>query len=122
MRRTDGHQIAVRQPQRRRVHEVVSDVLDAAIEMGALPAGGVLRESVVAAAFEVSRAPVRRALAQLEHQNLVSPVTGGSYVIVGRASANLTLAEEHIRSVISPENRRAVQMRVWRDRIYPEIE
>ena len=122
MRRTEANQTAGERPPRHRINEIVSDVLGAAIELGALPSGGVLRNSVVAAAFEVSRAPIRRALARLERQGLVSPVTGGGYLIVGRAAGNEVLTEHRIRGTISPENRSAVRKRVWRDRIYGEIE
>ena len=107
MRRTEANQTAGERPPRHRINEIVSDVLGAAIELGALPSGGVLRDSVVAAAFEVSRAPIRRALARLERQGLVSPVTGGGYLIVGRAAGNEVLTEHRIRGTISPENRSA---------------
>ncbi len=48
---------------------------------GELRAGDRLSEVRLAARLEVSRTPLRLALAQLEHEGLLEPVTGGGFVV-----------------------------------------
>ncbi len=48
---------------------------------GELRAGDRLSEVRLAARLEVSRTPLRLALAQLEHEGLLEPVAGGGFVV-----------------------------------------
>jgi GntR family transcriptional regulator of vanillate catabolism len=48
---------------------------------GELRAGDRLSEVRLAGRLEVSRTPLRLALAQLEHEGLLEPVTGGGFVV-----------------------------------------
>jgi len=48
---------------------------------GEIPAGGRLVESAVAAAFGISRTPVREALHKLEREGLATPTIQGGYTV-----------------------------------------
>ena len=61
-------------------YEVVTDVLRRNIADGRLPEGTVLLEGPVAELFRLSRAPVQRALAQLEGEGLIHRFEGRGYL------------------------------------------
>ncbi|OLT16183.1 hypothetical protein BJF78_14970 [Pseudonocardia sp. CNS-139] len=61
--------------------ETVRQQLRLAILSGELPVGEAVRDSVVAARMEVSRAPVREALRALEQSGLVVKTPNKSYVV-----------------------------------------
>jgi DNA-binding GntR family transcriptional regulator len=63
--------IDARQPRFRTATEYVESTLKEAILSGALPGGTPLRQEDLAAAFSLSRMPIREALRQLEAQALV---------------------------------------------------
>jgi len=56
-----------------RLFEKVYRLLRERLESGAIPAGTVMRESVIAEELSISRAPVRRALERLQSDGLVAP-------------------------------------------------
>ena len=66
-----------------RLHQRVFDLLAAQIAGGVLAAGARLSETAVAAHFGTSRAPARRALADLERAGLLlrSPAPSHGYVV-----------------------------------------
>lgn len=61
-------------------YEVVTDALRRNIANGRLPEGTVLLEGPVAELFRLSRAPVQRALAQLEEEGLIHRFDGRGYL------------------------------------------
>ena len=67
-----------------RRYEVVADTLRHNIREGRLPRGTVLLEGPVAQMFQLSRAPIQRALQALEAENLVARFEGRGYLVGGR--------------------------------------
>ena len=64
-----------------RRYEIAEDVLRRNIVQGVLPRGLVLLEGPVADILQVSRAPVQRALQQLERDGLVHRFRGRGYLV-----------------------------------------
>jgi len=62
-----------------RLYERARDILRARIRDGQLPKDGLFLESHVAAEFGISRAPARRALAELADEGLLAPMSGRGY-------------------------------------------
>ena len=59
--------------------EVIKDALKAALERGAFPEGQVILERPIAEIFNTSRAPVRRALAELHEEGKLFKFEGRGY-------------------------------------------
>lgn len=70
-----------------RRYEVVADTLRRNIDAGRLPEGTVLLEGPLAQIFRLSRAPVQRALQELEGEGLVARFEGRGYLVVGSSVA-----------------------------------
>lgn len=69
---------------------------------GALPNGSVIKEGPLAAVFNVSRAPVRRALQLLEAEKIVRPAKGQGFV-VGAAPEAGALSASQLESIFHDE-------------------
>jgi DNA-binding GntR family transcriptional regulator len=87
-----------------RLYQRAFEILARQIEDGALSAGAPLHESRIAARLGVSRAPARRALAELERKGLVAKAAGRGYTVRGDArrepqSPSLAAAEAMPRLV-----------------------
>src|SRR5687767_6394704 len=67
---------------KKRLREQVAEILRAEIFEGRLEPGDILKDSVLASQFDISRSPVREALLQLEKEFLVrySPRVGWSVI------------------------------------------
>src|SRR3546814_20314091 len=78
-----------------RLYQRAFAILARQIREGTIPAGTRLQESSVAQQFGISRAPARRALAELEQAGLVEKPKGRGYLVlavaVGKASPASTL-------------------------------
>jgi DNA-binding GntR family transcriptional regulator len=107
---------------RRHIHEMVTETLRAAILRGALGGGAILRLGAVAAAFDVSRVPVLRALEALQRSNHLARHPQRGFVVLGGGGPEHALAEAEIRDIIPAAITDAVRLRTWRDRIYPDLE
>jgi len=59
--------------------EVIKDALETALERGAFPEGQVILERPIAEIFQTSRAPVRRALAELHEEGKLFKFEGRGY-------------------------------------------
>lgn len=68
-----------------RLYERVLEILGAQIENGEWQADAALTETGVAARFGISRAPARRALAELERAGMIARSDARGYIIVGGA-------------------------------------
>jgi DNA-binding GntR family transcriptional regulator len=67
------------------LYEIVYRVLHAHIAERKLPEGLVLLEGPIAEVFEVSRAPVNRALRRLHEEGVIQRFEGRGYLVPGRA-------------------------------------
>ncbi len=70
-----------------RLYEIVHDVLREHIRAATLPTGLVLLEGPIADVFEISRAPVQRALQMLEAEGLIHRFDGRGYLVGSRGKA-----------------------------------
>lgn len=77
------------------LYESVFGLLQRKIASGAMPTGAVLKEAAVAIHLNVSRAPVRRALAMLAERGLLRPADGQGYVVGGAIPRPLSARELH---------------------------
>ena len=73
-----GHRLSGTAP---RLYERAIDAVAARIARGSLPAGAHLTEVMLAEQLGISRAPARRALAELEARGLVERAKGRGYVV-----------------------------------------
>ncbi len=113
---------ARQRPERR--HELVERVLRANIARGHLPRGLVLLEAPLAAVLQTSRAPVQRALRQLERDDLVHRFGGRGY-LVGRAASKASPLRADLRELglqVSEEMDEALQTRGSWERIAADLE
>lgn len=107
-----------------RLYEIVRDVLRRNIDSATLPPGLVLLEGPIADVFEISRAPVQRALQMLETEGLIRRFDGRGY-LVGAPAVELSPLRNDIREVgldLPNEVRAALQSRSAWERIYGEVE
>ncbi|WP_265519096.1 GntR family transcriptional regulator [Nitratireductor luteus] len=112
--RSPGGQGAGRAP---RLYQRAFEILAAQIEDGMLKPGARLTESAIAGQFGISRAPARRALAELEGIGLVVKSAGRGYTVrapVKGASAARAAAPKE-------EDIRLISRSSW-ERIYAEVE
>jgi len=100
-----------------RLYERAYDILAGQIGDGVLSSGARLTESAVAEQFGISRAPARRALAELERSGFLVKASGRGYAVRGApdgkaAARRVVRVEEDIRLTSRPS---------W-ERIYSEVE
>ncbi|WP_246226262.1 GntR family transcriptional regulator [Chelativorans xinjiangense] len=100
-----------------RLYQRAFDILAAQIGDGVLAAGTRLTESGVAEQFDISRAPARRALAELERSGFVVKSEGRGYA-VRKPSEGVSA---HRTGVPAEEDLRLVSRPSW-ERIYAEVE
>jgi len=115
-------QIAGRSSQR--LYAIVHDVLRQHIRAQTLPTGLVLLEGPIAEVFEISRAPVQRALRMLESEGLIHRFNGRGY-LVGSARQAPAPIRSDIREVglhLPIDVQAALQSRSSWERIYGEVE
>ncbi len=105
-------------------YRVVEDVLRRNIKAGRLPPGLVLLEGPIAEIFTTSRAPVQRALQELEADGLIHRFTGRGF-LVGSGEKTVEPLRSDLKNfdLIFPEEAdRALQTRAAWNRIYDTIE
>ena len=109
---------------RRPLYEIVWSVLAERIASGALPRGLVIREKAVGEAFGLGRMPVAQALTRLEADGLVHRRPKMHGVVVGQdADAALQDGEPLAARLGLPREIKAkLQVRNWRQVIYPGVE
>jgi DNA-binding GntR family transcriptional regulator len=101
-----------------RLYQRAFDILSGQIRSGEIVAGSELFETGVAALFGISRAPARRALAELEDAGLLERATGRGYRVKpgsGRAASPASQQAEIV------DDLRLVSTSSW-ERIYGEVE
>ncbi|WP_309084376.1 GntR family transcriptional regulator [Chelativorans sp.] len=99
-----------------RLYHRAYEILAAQIGDGTLAPGMRLTESSVAEQFGISRAPARRALAELERNGFVTKSSGRGYSVQGAPSANKAVPKP-----ATDEDMRLVSRPSW-ERIYGEVE
>lgn len=109
------------------LYAVIAEVLDKHIRLGDLPAGLVLLEKPIAEVFQTSRAPVQRALAELEARQLIHRFEGRGFLVgppmPGRAPLlPLRTPFKSLNLLLSPQADAALQTRGSWERIYTEVE
>lgn len=107
-----------------RRYEIAEDVLRSNIAEGILPPGLVLLEGPIAEILQISRAPVQRALLQLESDGLVHRFKGRGYLVgpPGRAIEPNRTDIKSLGLTIPQHADEALQSRSSWERIYTEIE
>lgn len=104
-----------------RLYQRAFDILSGQIARGELAPGTELKETGIAAQFGISRAPARRALAELTEAGLVERRRGQGFVVArqeGRTEAGQRRPQ--VRPA-SEEDVRLVSLPSW-ERIYGEVE
>jgi DNA-binding GntR family transcriptional regulator len=105
-------------------HELVHRVIQANIKQGHFPGGLVLLEAPLASLLQTSRAPVQKALQQLEQDNFVHRFDGRGF-LVGRANSALQPLRLDLRELgllVPDEVDEALQIRGSWERIATEVE
>lgn len=102
-----------------RLYEQALDILTTEIREGTIRPGAILKESVVARRFGISRAPARRALAELARTGLAAKANGRGYVI-GAPDEVAVGVQIHPSSAASGKTR--LQARPSWESIYGEVE
>ncbi|MPZ11912.1 MAG: GntR family transcriptional regulator [Kiloniellaceae bacterium] len=101
-----------------RLYQRAFDILARQISEGTIPAGSRLQESGVAQQFGISRAPARRALAELERGGLLEKPAGRGYLVRRIPSQRARAAS----GAAPPEgSSRLLSLPTW-ERIYGEVE
>lgn len=103
-----------------RLYQRVFEILAGQIEAGQIQPGVRLQESGVAAAFGISRAPARQALAELERSGLIDKAAGRGYTVRGVGSAKGKGGAQPLPLLVDAESR-LVSASSW-ERIYGEVE
>ncbi len=112
------------EPRAEKRHELVGRILRSNIAQGHLPPGLLLKEATLAALLQTSRAPVQRALHDLEADGVVHRSAGGS-VLVGPADAEVRPVRADLRDLgllVTDEVDEALQQRGAWERIAAEVE
>lgn len=111
-------------PNTQRRYEIAEDVLRTNIAQGVLPRGLVLLEGPLADILQTSRAPVQRALLQLERDGLVHRFDGRGYLVGpdGHSSEPIRTDIKTLGLIIPSHVDEALQSRSSWERIYDEIE
>jgi DNA-binding GntR family transcriptional regulator len=100
-----------------RLYQRATALLAGQIRDGVLPTGAYVTESIVAERFGISRAPARRALAELERRGLVEKAKGRGYAVLDGAPA----AAGRVPVQPEEESVRLLSLPSW-ERIYGEVE
>ncbi|TWG97942.1 DNA-binding GntR family transcriptional regulator [Mesorhizobium sp. J18] len=103
-----------------RLYQRAFDILAGQIARGELAAGTELKETGIAAQFGISRAPARRALAELAEAGLVERRQGQGF-IVSRLRNRAGIGKRNSRSSPAANEVRLVSLPSW-ERIYGEVE
>lgn len=101
-----------------RLYQRAFERLAAQIAAGDITPGQELRETLVAAQFGISRAPARRALAELAAAGLVARMSGGAFVVSPDAPP---AARGFAQKPAPDDDLRLVSLPSW-ERIYAEVE
>lgn len=112
------------EPRAEKRHELVGRILRSNIAEGRLPAGFLLRETALASLLQTSRAPVQRALRDLEAGGVVHRSPGGS-ILVGPAGADVRPIRADLHDLgllVAEEVDEALQQRGAWERIASEVE
>lgn len=114
------------QPTNQFLYEAISRRLEAHIRNGRLERGLVLLEQPLSEAFRTSRAPVQRALAQLETEGLVHRFEGRGYLVGPASDANslqpIRRPLKPLLSELTDEIEEAIPARSSWELIYVEVE
>jgi len=105
-----------------RLYQRAYELLAQQIRKGELPGGAGLTETAVAAQFGISRAPARRALAELQDAGLVEKAPGRGFAVKRGARAVLKTKADQ-REFLRGDSRdlRLISESSW-ERIYREVE
>ncbi|MCW5322356.1 GntR family transcriptional regulator [Verminephrobacter aporrectodeae subsp. tuberculatae] len=106
------------------LYAVIAEVLDEHIRIGRLPPGLVLLEKPIAEVFQTSRAPVRRALAELESRQLIQRFDGRGF-LVGPPAQSVRPIRTPFKALnlsLGAQADAALQTRTSWERIYAEVE
>jgi len=106
------------------LYEVIAAVLQAHIDTGHLPLGLVLLERPIAELFQTSRAPVQRALCELESRRRIHRFAGRGY-LVGGVPGQVSPLRKPLKGfalTIDPQADEALQTRATWERIYASVE
>ena len=101
-----------------RLYQRAFDILARQIGEGTIPAGTRLQESGVAQQFGISRAPARRALAELAESGLLEKPAGRGYLVRRAAAGKPQVAP---RASAPDTGARLLSLPTW-ERIYSEVE
>ncbi|MCC5875142.1 MAG: GntR family transcriptional regulator [Candidatus Sumerlaeia bacterium] len=106
-----------------RLYEIIYGALrDNIVEQG-LPPGSLLQEKTLATLFNVSRAPVNKALSLLSEQGFVTHLASRGYVVGANVPDDWEPAPARSLEIyISPEVSRALKARSTWQRIYADAE
>lgn len=103
-----------------RLYQRVFDIITAQIEQGTLQQDTLLTETAIAARFGVSRAPARRALAELVRHGLLARSDNRGFIV--RGGANPPASERGgSNPAETAEAEKLVSLSSW-ERIYGEVE
>ncbi|WP_207101660.1 GntR family transcriptional regulator [Paracoccus shandongensis] len=97
----------------------VRDLLAARIRQDQLPPGALLKEAPISSQLGISRAPVRRALALLAQDGLVTPAAGQGYV-VGRSDLPLRLSPRRLHEILTADTGDLDRTASW-ERIFSQV-
>ncbi len=107
-----------------KLYELVHEVLRDHLVWGRLPVGLVLLEGPIAEIFEVSRAPVQRALKALAQEGLIDRFDGRGYVIAAKRGETtpLRIGLREAGLSLPRDVGEALQARASWERIYRQVE
>jgi DNA-binding GntR family transcriptional regulator len=106
-------------PARRPQYEVIAEAVAMRIADGHIAEATLLKPAILADAFETSRVPATMALDRLAEAGTVVKMGARGYRVPGYGVERVLDAEA---LAVSEEERSALRLRNWRDRIYAEIE
>ena len=102
-----------------RIYQRAFDILAGQIGDGVIAPGARLQESAIAAQFNISRAPARQALVELERNGFVQKAAGRGYIV--REAAKARPIAPAVSSAAAEDDLRLISSSSWQ-RIYGEIE
>lgn len=97
----------------------VRDLLATKIQKGELPEGALLKEAPISSQLGISRAPVRRALALLAKDGLVTPAAGQGYV-AGRSAIPMRLSSRRLHEILTAKTDGLDRTASW-ERIFSQV-
>lgn len=116
--RTDAEQVPIAAGSSPRLYERVFDILSEQIAQGRLGTEAALTETAVASRFGVSRAPARRALAELEQAGLIRRAEPRGFVVAAQHAKAATIPQPPERA---SDDEKLVSLPSW-ERIYRDVE